>query len=323
MSYFHKCKTETYLECDPTQEYEYYEKYDELKQEAQYIERTRLPFINKENIRMKTQTAPSFEVPMKRNIFGLFTIPVTIYGKTYCFILDTGAQISAIKQTVMEDLQLSQIENMVEIGSAGGQKKTMHGCLLTSLQIGESTFENVPMLCLCKKEFSLRLGAIDCFRFDGIIGWDILQTFDFELDDIAKKFKVLKNIYRFSYQNFISDVFPVMFVKDEKGHILTFGFDSGSKRSWINKKSAEKYDYTCIMHTDAHIFGVHGMEKTKLYIYDKVILYLFKAKITISKIMSGNCAVYGDKEVDGVLGNEILKNRRMRFLNSKGMVLLL
>ncbi len=319
----HKCKTVTNSECNPTTSIEYKQKYDMLKSSVNNLEEVRSSLINKKVSIMKTQDVDSFEIPMKRNCFGLLTIPV-IVNETICnFIIDTGAQMSAIKETLMEKLNIKKECGRLEIGSASGLKKNMNGCILNKLILGRITFENLPVLCLNKEDFTFRIGSIDCFRFDGIIGWDILQTLDFELDDVKKRFKVLKNIYKFSYENFVPGIFPAFLVENHKKNILAFGFDSGSKRSWINKESASKYGYTHIYNMNAHTFGVHGFEKVELHVYDEIILYLFKAKITINQIMSGNCKIFENIELDGVLGNEIFKGRRIRLINSKGIVLLL
>lgn len=133
-----------------------------------------------------------FTLPMKRNIFGLLTIPIQINGKKLTFIIDTGAQISGIKEYVGKKLQLKETQGSVTIGSIGGKQKSMKGVMADVLTLGALEYRSFPLIALHDSDFSLRFGSIDLFAFDGIIGWDILSQLDFELDDIKKQFKVLR-----------------------------------------------------------------------------------------------------------------------------------
>ena len=49
-----------------------------------------------------------FSLPLSRNIFGLFTIPVYINHVRAVFVVDTGAQISGIKSEKIAQLKLKK-----------------------------------------------------------------------------------------------------------------------------------------------------------------------------------------------------------------------
>lgn len=51
-----------------------------------------------------------FSLPLSRNIFGLFTIPVYINHVRAVFVVDTGAQISGIKSEKIAQLKLKKQE---------------------------------------------------------------------------------------------------------------------------------------------------------------------------------------------------------------------
>jgi len=46
----------------------------------------------------------SFQLPMKRSFTGLYMVPVTIAGEKYRFVLDSGAQISGVRQEILEKI---------------------------------------------------------------------------------------------------------------------------------------------------------------------------------------------------------------------------
>ncbi len=159
-------------------------------------------------------------------------------------------------------------------------------------------------------------------RMDGIIGWDILSTLDFEMDDISKLFIVMKNRYRFDYCNLIKGMFPIMILLDENSDMHLFGMDSGATVSWLNEASALEAKRKVVNEITAVGIGVHGAEQLNLKVFEGCEYRLFKAKIKITNINTGRTDVLPGLQLDGVLGNEIFRNRRIRFINSKGMVLL-
>lgn len=263
-----------------------------------------------------------FTLKMKRNVFGLLTIPVYINHVLCTFIIDTGAQISGMKESKIKELQLKQTGKTLSIGSVGGKEKAMQGYRADSLQFGAIEYHNFPMIALKEQDFSLRFGKIDLFTFDGILGWDILSTIDFELDDIAKQMKVLKNRFRFDHPNMVMGSFPFFIMKTPEDEIGIFGFDSGSRISWLGEHAIDKFQYHIADEGTTLGFGVHGLEELDVKVLSSVDLYLYKAHIHLKDVGTGRVQLFPEFCFDGVLGNEIFKGRRIRFVNSKAMVLI-
>lgn len=268
------------------------------------------------------KTKEDFSIALRRNIFGLYLIPIRIHSHSYWFILDTGAQISSVRSHVLQEVKPKKLPGKLSIGSIGGKEKTMEGYLLSSLQLGELHIHQLPVIALDKQDFAMKIGNVDLFQFDGILGWDILSKLDFEIDDVGKQFKVMKNHYRFTYENMIPTMFPVLLVKDHYGRVLQMGLDTGSRMGWMNEMKAKDYGFVLSEQVQAMGFGVHGMEEMKLRMVKEVDLYLFKAHVRIKNMMTGRTNIFPNFELDGILGNEIFKNRRIRMINSKAMVLL-
>lgn len=268
----------------------------------------------------------SFTLPMRRNMFGLLTIPVYINHVLCHFIVDTGAQISGIRSTTIEKVGACPTKGKLDVGSIGGKEKSMQGYRAKELQIGGLAYLNKAMIVLDQEqfsiEFSLGFASVDLMNFDGILGWDILSTLDFEMDDIAHEFRVLKNVYKFPTTNMVPGSFPVFLCKNTKGNVALFGFDSGSKVSWLSEAYIEKENVSIVASGDALGFGVHGMEKLPMKIVDELVVYLDRAKITLKDTMTGRCHLFENFTFDGVLGNQIFKGRRIRIVNSKNVVLL-
>lgn len=263
-----------------------------------------------------------FTLPMKRNIFGLLVVPVYINHCLCHFILDTGAQISTVRQKTLDKLGLNKKNQTIEVGSIGGKQKHLDSIVIDCMQFGGIAYRNKAMVVLSQDAFSLRFANVDMLTFDGLLGWDVLSTLDFELDDISHECKVLKNHFRFPNPNMIPGDFPFLLVKDERGKVLTFGFDSGSKRSWFSEDSMKKHGWEEEQEIKALGFGVHGMESMQMKMFKNAIVYVDRAKIQLTHTVSGPVDMFDRFSFDGVFGNEVFKGRRIRFVNSKSMVLL-
>lgn len=263
----------------------------------------------------RRQSLENFQIPMKRTMMGLYMIEVLVNHQKLQFVLDTGAQVSGICEHAARKLGLDSTSGKMRISSVGGQEKAMRGWIAGSLQVGALELFQYPMITIEK----LKLPMI---RMDGIIGWDILSTLDFEMDDISKLFIVMKNRYRFDYCNLIKGMFPIMILLDENSDMHLFGMDSGATVSWLNEASALEAKRKVVNEITAVGIGVHGAEQLNLKVFEGCEYRLFKAKIKITNINTGRTDVLPGLQLDGVLGNEIFRNRRIRFINSKGMVLL-
>ena len=273
--------------------------------------------------REKYITINEFELPLKKTISQLYTIPIVIEQKQYQFLLDTGAQISAIRKPLLNKIKVIKANQAIDIGSIGGSKTSLETYFIPQMQLGGISFINSPVVLLDEEKFALKLGMIDFMNFDGIIGWDILSQLDFEIDDIEHKFIVLNNHYRFKEKNMILGGFPLFLCKDKSGKILKMGFDSGAQVSWLGIHYMNTYPKKQIRKANALGFGVNGKESIAISLLDHLELTLDKANIQIDECMSGIVDFFQGFQLDGVLGNEIFKKRRIRILNSVERVIFL
>lgn len=262
----------------------------------------------------------SFQLPMKRSLTGLYMVPVKIAGKKYRFVLDSGAQISGVRQEILEAVNADRLSSELSIASIGGTKKKMTAYVLEDFQIGSLTLFQFPIISLQPPRISLTNKGF--YLFDGIIGWDILSQLDFEIDDVAKVWKVLENRYSFAYPNMVKALFPLLLVKDQKGNLLKMGLDTGARCGWVNKKKMMEYGYSLSENVEMYGYGVHGLEEMSIQLIKELDLYLYKAHIHLSNVHTGETDIFANLPLDGILGNEIFRNRRIRFINSKEMILL-
>ena len=168
-----------------------------------------------------------FQLPLKRSFTGLYMVPVTVSGRKLRFVLDTGAQISGVRQEILTEINADLLGSKLSISSIGGTKKQMQAYVIEEFSIGPLSLFRFPVISLQAPRLSLTNKGF--YLFDGIIGWDILSQLDFEIDVVAKVFKVLENRYSFAYPNMVKALFPLLLVKDEKGNVLKMGLDTGAR----------------------------------------------------------------------------------------------
>lgn len=320
---FHRCITSSNAACTITDD-----EYSNLQEKIQRpafrdgIMHGRERIIGSDIVVSTLSYQPSFTLPMKRNIFGLYSITVHINHTPCTFIIDTGAQITGIRANIARKIGINATKGNLEVGSIGGTQKVLNGLCADHFQVGAMMFHPLPMIALGENDFSLRFAGQELLGFDGILGWDVLSQMDFELDDIAHTFKGIKNSYRFAHANMIMGSFPLFLVRQRDQSIAVFGFDSGSKTSWIGKDAIQAYHYE----TDGDIkgmgFGVHGMESLQITIVKDVQYELDRASIQLKRTMTGRCDIFPHFTFDGIFGNEIFRNRRIRLVNSKSIVLI-
>ena len=264
-----------------------------------------------------------FVYKVEKNMFDLFLLPIVIHNKMYRFVVDTGAQISGIMDRHKDLIQTYKKELSIGIKSVSGALKKMDTICLDRFYAGSMEILNHTLVVLCEDDFKLPFVNKNIVGFDGILGWDILSQIDFELDDVNHRFSMLKSDDKFTYCNLIPAMFPIVIVQDENKKPAIFGIDSGAQFSWMHDLYCQKSNLKINKGFQGFNMGVHGIEKAQVQKVEKCRFAFYKNKITMENVRCGQTNVFPDLALDGIFGNEIFKNRRIQFLNSKGIVRIL
>ena len=259
----------------------------------------------------------TFTTKIKRNHLGLYVCYVRIQGKEFIFLLDTGAQISGILKKSAAALQTTKLTQKVNVGSIGGKTTSSHCVVVEKMYFGALQINHQPLVLLDDKNFALPYINIKVMNFDGILGWDILNNFDFEINDINKTFSLLKMKDTFYLQNFIPASFPCLCLLDQNKNPVIFGFDSGAKESWLGKEYIEAAKLDVDTKQRAYGVGVLGIEAMDMWMVKQLDLFLYDHKISLEKVISGRVDMFHSIRIAGVLGNKIFKGRRIQILASK------
>lgn len=147
-------------------------------------------------------------------------LTVIINGKSRKFMLDTGFTKSAITQQVANELHLPTLPG-IEVTNALNHSLSIPTCFIDSLKIGPLTLYNFLAHRLNKR--------IQSLRFDGVIGWDILQQIAYTIDFNASTLTIRKSRPNATLEkNLFGILKPLMVIETQDGQRLNMFYDSGS-----------------------------------------------------------------------------------------------
>lgn len=316
----HKCKCEKIKEVKVYNTKEVQELYHKVFAASDEMDFLKCANTLKREIIKHTET---FTLKLEKNTFHLFLVQVNIHNQVYKFVLDTGAQISGIMSKHQDLIHTYENEQKITIKSASGNQKEMQTICLDRFFLGSLEIKNQSFVVLEHNHFQIPLIKKDIMEFDGIIGWDILSQLDFEIDTKKKVFSVIESEDMFTYCNLIQALFPVVIVYNENKKPAIFGIDSGAKGSWLSEKYSQDNDLKIIREIRGMNVGVLGLEAMHVQLIKECSLSLFETNIKLENIRSGQTQVFMNLALDGIFGNEIFKNKKIQFLNSKGIVRIL
>ncbi len=291
--------------------------YDQMQQQLHAFHNQLVEDIKRPNIQYIVDT---FSMHMNRTVFDLYTIAVSIKSRKYRFVVDSGAQISGIFSNCYGVLNGSKEVTSTLVKSAGGQVQEMQRIQLDSYFVGGLKINNHTIALLNEKDFKIPLLPPIDLEFDGILGWDVLQQLDFELNDKTKRFSVLKEVEIIHTKNLLQTKLPVVIVEDAKQQYAMFGIDTGASVSWFDElySTQQKLKKTKTKHFLQ--VGVFGLERKQAQLVKASGFILLEHLIQMKNTRHAQTEFITGKHVDGMFGNEIFRKRAIQFLTSKDIV---
>ncbi|MES2829760.1 MAG: retropepsin-like aspartic protease [Bacteroidota bacterium] len=115
---------------------------------------------------------------------GTPVVKVIIGGKTYRFILDTGAP-NVISKELLEKLPPANINRngfkKEAVWDASDKVDSLNIITLSGIKLGNVVFDNIPTLVM-NDQF-----LFDCYRFDGVIGSNMLRNSIIQISSKTRK----------------------------------------------------------------------------------------------------------------------------------------
>jgi len=164
-------------------------------------------------------------IPMVRDKVGLLNIDVTFGDTTLNLLFDTGANFSAIKRSLVDELGLNLIEADFYVTAATGAKVDSDIAIAEEFTIGDITFNNVVFLILNDKDVSFP--HID-YYVNGAIGFPAIEALDEIKISKDNQIIVPKIPTDYGFNNFALDGLMPIIAGEYKGDTLRFHLDTGA-----------------------------------------------------------------------------------------------
>ena len=260
------------------------------------------------------------KIQMKKDIAGLWNIPVFINGENIDFVFDTGANITVIVESYAKKLGIKIIDSKIKVGTSTDIKVVSKVGICKELKIGNIIYKNVAILVM--PDESLTFGG-GFYKIYGIIGNPVIKAFEEFTIDKNNLLTVSDSPEINNYSNMCFEGYNPIIQLVYSADSLSFLFDSGANRTSLFSPFYNLYKedienkYTLI---DIIVGGAGGERKFKGYRLKNITLQtgnlsaeLKEADLIIEKIKDEDMYYYGK------LGQDYIKKFEQIKFNFKSM----
>lgn len=262
--------------------------------------------LNSGNIK---ETSFTEKIPFTFN-YGVPIINVSINGKTYNFLFDTGAA-TVISPELMTALNLKAATKDKTFDSQGNANE-QDFVIIPSMKIGNLNFENIGAVVIdMKKVFEFK-----CMNFDGIIGANQMAKAIWQIDYKNKMLTATSNLSNLNispnaqiidFKPKGNQKTPTVAVKiGNKASYVTF--DTGATTDFnfaINNYKTELTNFKEVQTLGNTSSGIYGGSKNSTTSYIKI------PSFTIGSILLKNQIPTFTENASNLIGNAFFKNYKI------------
>ncbi|MCG7584918.1 TIGR02281 family clan AA aspartic protease [Photobacterium sp. OFAV2-7] len=261
--------------------------------------------------------APQGQIPLESHF--LVTLPraeVQINGKTFYFVLDTGASTNVITQRVADTLSIvADKRHQVSIDTATDNEVFAQVAILPSFRLGPAELRNQAAVIVDNESLEQRILGFNWYQLDGIIGWPVLKKMDLSFNFAEMTLAIqqpMKKTWKIPNLVWLFDDPMVLTHSREKGSLLWF-LDTGAMHSQVTERYLVRHAIDNLEWKSKQFSGLGGKGKEEKTANLESIKFDFpSAKVNVEDI-----EVRVDHEdckyslCDGRIGVDIGNNRIM------------
>ena len=220
-----------------------------------------------------TTISGPFTLDENRTAAGLLEVVVRAPKFSDRWILDTGANLSAVTRTVAAQLGLALSVGTATAQGSGGIFVRIHTAVIPEIQIGRATIRNLPVLVFEDNDLSFPQMS---YQIHGSIGFPVLQSLGRITFHADGRFAVNEPS---SYQhsgpaNLYLDGFTVLIETEIEGkqHLLTL--DTGATGTFLSRQYYEdhKHEFGIEQPRELELIGAGGSTIIPVYVLHDVTL---------------------------------------------------
>lgn len=259
-------------------------------------------------------------VNMKRDLAGLYNIPVTYNNESIDFVFDTGANFSTITESYAKKLDLVITDAKIKVGTITEKKVDAAIAYSKSFYLGNMEIKNTIFLIVSDEILSFAGGM---YKINGILGFPVMEAMGEVSISRDGNLTVPLEVSESNLNNLVLDSFNPVVEVDYKNNPMAFTFDTGAKTTLLYSPFLKEYekeitsDYKM---EDIKFEGAGGETKVPGYILKNIELSVSKNKTLISKMDLLSVPVRDKEEFFyGNLGQDFISKFESMTLNFKYM----
>ncbi len=243
-------------------------------------------------------------------------LEISIRGHKKRFIMDTGAAFTVLSSDFAGECGIKPIgDEKIKAGTSTDIKINVQATVIPAIEIGNIIISNHPALIIDKKDLEFKLlGFITFIKIDGVIGLNAIKNFDIEIDKkdrtvLIKKPSRIQNPNR----NLFWCGLPLIMLKSEESLPLVFLLDTGANKTFLSGNAVKKLNIKKYHKQEILVGGAGGFQKSDVIVIPDLNLMVDNYELSFRNISTSD-HVYAP---DGLLGNDIMDNNRIRidFMN--------
>jgi predicted aspartyl protease len=176
------------------------------------------------------------KVPLRFMGSGQPLVEVVIQGKSYWFVLDSGAQFSVISKKVAE----ASAVHAIQVEGIDPKATFSNPGVVATMEIDRGVIKNVPVMIMDSRNLEVS-GLFTRATIQGIIGWPQLKNLRLEFEPIQHTVRISQSDRRTTEDsNFFFYFRPLVKVSATNGISLFLWCDTGSGNTALFPRGASK-----------------------------------------------------------------------------------
>ncbi|MBA3644874.1 MAG: aspartyl protease family protein [Gemmatimonadaceae bacterium] len=285
-----------------------------------------------QNVAPKTIQFPGHPVvlPMSLSIAQTPTIPVRIKGHEYHFWLDTGSSLTIVASDVAASLGMNPlISDTLEMVTNTGRVRA-RPTIIDKIELGPINVRNVTAMIVDERSMEMREtnrtgGAPRAApaKIDGIIGYDLINRIDVEIDYDESKVRLREPASRRNRDPSSRNLFwlgvPVVRVLYTDGTPLYFGLDTGAQETFGTQTLFEKLELRPNTHESRKIGGLAGIASLQAPIVHELRVDVRNHPLYLRELLIYAPVYRTLVSLDGVLGADVARAGTVRIDATNGI----
>lgn len=259
-------------------------------------------------------------INMKKDIAGLYNIPIKYKNYSIDFVFDTGANFSTITESYAAKLDLVLTEGKIKVGTITEKKVDASIAYSKSFFMGNMEIKNTVFLVVPDSILSFAGGA---YKINGILGFPVMEALGEVSLSRDGNFTVPMQAHESNLNNLVLDSFNPVVEVDYKNNQMAFTFDTGAKTTLLYSPFLNDYEKEITSQyklEDIKFSGAGGETKVPGYILNNIELAVGKNKTNITKLDLLSIPVRDKEEFFyGNLGQDFISQFDKMTLNFKYM----